>query len=257
MKKRAFLSVVLGIMMSTACALQSKENQLLGNWVEVMPANPQFVQGISLSEDGKASSIGMATLKYEAWKVDGDKLILKGKSIGNHQEIEFSDELDIVELKTNTLTLGKFGAYRAHYYRVDEVPDLENLSNLPKLLPKPEGSAVLLTKVYEGLLPAASGVGIVYKITLYNYENSGDGVFKAQLTYLEADNGKDKVFEFGGRQFTLRGRGGDDNATVLQLRAFNNAHDVMNFEQKGSSLTLLDKDLKPIKSKLNYTLKLQ
>ena len=48
------------------------ENELKGNWVEVMPANQQIVQGVTLEEGGKATSIGMATLKYERWKLTDD-----------------------------------------------------------------------------------------------------------------------------------------------------------------------------------------
>lgn len=56
------------------------ENELKGNWVEVMPVNLQIVQGVTLEEGGKATSIGMATLKYERWKLtDGARLILEGK----------------------------------------------------------------------------------------------------------------------------------------------------------------------------------
>ena len=57
------------------------ENELKGNWVEVMPVNLQIVQGVTLEEGGKATSIGMATLKYERWKLTGGtRLILEGKS---------------------------------------------------------------------------------------------------------------------------------------------------------------------------------
>ena len=45
------------------------------------------------------------------------------------------------------------------------------------------------------------------------------------------------------------------NATILQLIPFNNKEDTMNFLYQEKQLTLLDKDMKPIKSELNYTLK--
>lgn len=97
------------------------ENELKGNWVEVMPANQQIVQGVTLEEGGKATSIGMATLKYERWKLtDGARLILEGKSIGNGQTIDFADTLDVVSLSGDTLTLGKGEMYRIQYVRQQE-----------------------------------------------------------------------------------------------------------------------------------------
>ena len=97
------------------------ENELKGNWVEVMPANQQIVQGVTLEEGGKATSIGMATLKYERWKLpDGARLILEGKSIGNGQTIDFADTLDVISLSGDTLTLGKGEMYRIQYVRQQE-----------------------------------------------------------------------------------------------------------------------------------------
>lgn len=91
--------------------------QLPGEWIEVMPANPGIVQGMALDSGGKASSIGMATLQYERWKAEDDRLILWGKSIGNGQTIDFSDTLTIVRLTADSLLLDKFGMYRVQYYR--------------------------------------------------------------------------------------------------------------------------------------------
>lgn len=51
------------------------------------------------------------------------KLVLNGKSIGNGQTLDFSDTLDVVSITADSLKLGKNGAYRIDYYRVEEVPD--------------------------------------------------------------------------------------------------------------------------------------
>lgn len=75
------------------------------------------------------------------------------------------------------------------------------------------------------------------------------------MTYLEAEKGKDVVFEFAGLLYTLSGNTENKNATILQLIPFNNKEDTMNFLYQEKQLTLLDKDMKPIKSELNYTLK--
>ena len=90
MKKLLF--VCFGLILA-ACG---KNADIEGKWVEPIPNMPGMKQGFSLEQGGVAESINMATLQYDTWQVDGNILILSGKSIGNHQEIEFSDELDIV-----------------------------------------------------------------------------------------------------------------------------------------------------------------
>ena len=81
--------------------------QIEGSWIEPVPGMPEMVQGITLENGGKATSINMATLQYESWEKNGDKLVLSGKSIGNHQTISFSDTLQIEELTTENLVLKK------------------------------------------------------------------------------------------------------------------------------------------------------
>ena len=78
----------------TACNNASIE----GSWVETVPGMPGMQQGFVLDGDGSASSINMATLKYEAWKKVGNRLLLSGTSIGNHQNISFTDTLTIEKL---------------------------------------------------------------------------------------------------------------------------------------------------------------
>ncbi len=251
--KRNILFLLL-LCFVASCNASKPENPIVGHWVEFMPVNKQIVQGININSDGSASSIGMATLKYEKWSASNNQITFKGKSIGNGQTIEFTDTLDIIEVTPYTMKLGKFGQYRVDYYRVDEIPDVNSTDNITNLLPKFEGHGDLQTRVYKGSLPAASNPGIVYEITLYNYANSGDGVFKAKLTYLEAANGKDEIFEFAGRQYTLRGSQDDKNATVIQLIPFNNKHEVMNFLRQENKLIMLDREQKKIDSELNYTL---
>ncbi len=257
MRKLTMLVAVVSLLASCHMATQKKEQVLIGSWIEVMPENLKYVQGVTLNADGTAASIGMATLKYETWSLKDNKLILNGKSIGNRQTLEFSDTLDVVVLTPDSLTLLRHDTYRIDYYRVNEPSISEVEENLLDSLPKSEGTGDLQSRVYLGTLPAASCPGIVYEITLYNYEFSGDGVFKMRMTYLEAENGEDYSLEYCGRQYTLRGCEGDDNAVVFQFVPFDRNHDIINFRFDGEQLTMLDCDFKPIDSDLNYSLQLQ
>lgn len=58
----------------------------------------------------------MATLQYENWEKEGDKLILSGKSIGNHVTTSFKDTFTIVSLSNNALSLKK-GSLTINYTR--------------------------------------------------------------------------------------------------------------------------------------------
>lgn len=76
---------------------------------------------MTLAKEGKASSIGMATLQYESWQLLSDRqLVLSGKSIGNGQTISFSDTLAILSLQQDTLTLRKGADYQIKYVRQPE-----------------------------------------------------------------------------------------------------------------------------------------
>ncbi len=71
MKRLRDLTAVLGMVALTACNNASIE----GSWVEPVPGMPGMQQGFVLDGDGSASSINMATLKYEAWKKVGNRLL--------------------------------------------------------------------------------------------------------------------------------------------------------------------------------------
>ena len=106
----AFIAAVL----ASACS-----NQILsleGNWVEPIPGMEDRVQGFSLAKDGQASSINMATLRYEAWQRQGDKLILSGTSIGNGTSGSFSDTYTIEKITADKLIL-KRGAENKTFTR--------------------------------------------------------------------------------------------------------------------------------------------
>ena len=105
MKKWCLLSFISCSLL--ACA--SADRQLLGSWTEPIPGMPGKTQGFRLEEGGKASSVNMATLLYESWEKEGNQLILKGKSIGNRQTIDFSSYMGIEEINDHELILRKDG----------------------------------------------------------------------------------------------------------------------------------------------------
>lgn len=255
MKKMVIVG--LGVIVAS-CSARYSDESFVGNWIEVMPANPQIAQGITIEADGNARSIGMQTLKYEGWKYDGKNLILTGKSIGNGQTIAFTDTLEVVRLDQDTMSLGKHGMYRIDYFRVDSLESLNDNGRINVLdsLKVQSDLGQLQTRVYKGVLPAASCSGIEYQVTLYNYEHSGDGVYEMVLTYTDADERGNSTYETTGRMYTLRGDAVDKNAVVYQLVPFAEGETV-NFLYQQDRLQLLDQELKPIDSKLNYSLELQ
>ncbi len=80
-----------------------------GTWVEPNPINSSELQGMTLKEDGTASSVGMATLIFTKWVLDGEKLLLTSRSIGNKQTLEGVDTLQIVTLDADSLILSHSG----------------------------------------------------------------------------------------------------------------------------------------------------
>ena len=91
-----------------------------GSWVEPVPGMEHMLQGIKIESGGKASSINMATLQYETWESKDGKLILTGKSIGNHRTLSFTDTLMIEKLTQDSLILSK-GDYVLRYASVPSV----------------------------------------------------------------------------------------------------------------------------------------
>lgn len=93
------------IILFSACS--SKIDSPVGKWVEPINGQDGGFQGITLNEDGTASSINMHTLVFEKWQKVGDKLVLSGKSIGNGQTIIFTDTMTIQKLTKDSLLLSQ------------------------------------------------------------------------------------------------------------------------------------------------------
>lgn len=100
--KLKLLSLILVAAAMTSCGSGSS---ITGEWVEPVPGMEGVKQGFKLEDGGKASSINMATLRYQTWKQEGDLLILSGESIGNGQTIPFTDTLQIRRQTADSLVL--------------------------------------------------------------------------------------------------------------------------------------------------------
>lgn len=88
---------------------------LEGVWLEPVPGMEGRMQGFCLEAGGRASSVGMATLQYDAWQQEGDRLILSGRSIGNGQTLEFADTVVVERLTADSLVLRRGeGLWRYH-----------------------------------------------------------------------------------------------------------------------------------------------
>lgn len=83
------------------------QKHIEGTWVEPIPGMANNYQGFCLESGGKATSVNMATLRYEHWEQKGRNLILSGKSIGNHQTLPFADTLTVEKLTADSLVLKK------------------------------------------------------------------------------------------------------------------------------------------------------
>ena len=178
-----------------------------------------------------------------------------------HAELFFSDGIPNEILQRRCLPSGEY------VWNVED-DDTKNIrftdgiwtiSQRGRLIFKEDGSSSatlgeMQQSTYQGLLPSASGSGIVYLLTICNRKHSGDGTFKLTLTYKEADNGKDKNFTYHGRRFTQRGIPGNNDATVWQCIS-DEGNETFNFlKENETTLTLLDKDFKKPQTRLNYNL---
>ncbi len=100
---------------------------------------------------------------------------------------------------------------------------------------------------YEGMLPCADCPGIRTRITFIN-----DNLTYQRLdTYLEARDGKDYSYVSGGKYTTERGYEKDPDATVYVLD-YDKPGEQAFLQVNDSTLEMLDRNRKQIKSTLNY-----
>lgn len=127
-----------------------------------------------------------------------------------------------------------------------------NMRDSLKVDPK---KGAVIQKKYKGTFPAADGPGIDYDLTLYFQQDSEDGVYEMDATYLEAENGQDMKFSSTGKRKVKRGIPSDNEAIVYELIPSDGSMSFY-FLAEGDSLTLLNQELQKAASDLNYTLTL-
>lgn len=136
--------------------------------------------------------------------------------------------------------------------RVEKASKPVNMRDSLKVDPK---KGAVIQKKYKGTFPAADGPGIVYDLTLYYQQDSNDGVYEMDATYLEAENGQDKTFTSTGKRKVKQGTPANSEAVVYELIP-SDGDMAFYFQAEGDSLTLLNQELQKAASNLNYTLTL-
>ena len=93
------------------------------------------------------------------------------------------------------------------------------------------------------------------KLDPFYQQDSDDGVYELDATYLEAENGKDQTFTSTGKRQVKKGTPADASAVIYELIPSDGSM-VFYFQAEGDSLTMLNQELQKAASDLNYTLKL-
>ena len=78
---------------------------IIGKWIHPVPGSEKEKEGFELKADGKATSINMATLIYESWKLEGNKLTLQALSKGNGSESKFEDRYTVNKDEKGIITI--------------------------------------------------------------------------------------------------------------------------------------------------------
>lgn len=138
---------------------------------------------------------------------------------------------------------------------IAETPAASRPVNMRDSLMMEEGKGTVIERKYHGLLPGADVPGIEYDLTLFFQQDSDNGVYALNMTYLEAEDGEDMTFPSYGKRKVMTGIPDDSRAIVYRLEP-NDGSDIMNFQlMQNGDLTLLDDDMKKIDTPFNYTLK--
>jgi predicted secreted protein len=121
----------------------------------------------------------------------------------------------------------------------------------------PRPGMAILFGVYKGTLPCAdcSGLDTVLRLYAKGKFDTTYAFYVRTQTYRGAPHG-DVTYSDRGEWALLRGDTTDENATVYQLNSDNEQHsEALLVQSGGASLMQLDRDMKPIDTKMNMTLK--
>ncbi len=121
----------------------------------------------------------------------------------------------------------------------------------------PTGSEAILLGVYEGTLPCAdcSGLDIVLRLYAADKFDTRYAFYVRTQTYRAAPHGN-VTYSDRGDWAVLRGDAVDPDATVYQLDPDDETRSQSFLLQKnGDALTQLDREQKPIDTKMNLTLR--
>lgn len=66
--------------------------EAVGRWMLHNEERPEFTMGVEIRVEGEAVSINSATLLYSGWELldEADKILLRGRSVGNGASFDFS-----------------------------------------------------------------------------------------------------------------------------------------------------------------------
>jgi NlpE N-terminal domain len=121
----------------------------------------------------------------------------------------------------------------------------------------PRPGTALVFGVYKGTLACADCSGLETVLRLYakgKFDTTYAFYVRTQ-TYRGTPHG-DVTYSDRGEWTVLRGDATDDNATVYQLNPDDELHsDALLVQDSGAALVELDRDLKPIDTTMNVTLK--
>jgi len=121
----------------------------------------------------------------------------------------------------------------------------------------PRPGVAILFGTYKGKLPCADCSGLETELRLYakgKFDTTYAFYIRTQI-YRGAPHG-DVTITDRGDWTVLRGDAADDNATVYQLNPDDQQHsEALLVQDKGAALVELDRDMKPIDTKMNVTLK--
>lgn len=111
----------------------------------------------------------------------------------------------------------------------------------------------VMQKKYKGKFPTAAGSDIDYDLTLYYQQDSDDGVYEMDATYVETDNGQNQTYTSTGKRKVKHGTSSNSDAVVYELIPSDGTMSYY-FLAVGDSLLLLDEDMQQPNSNVNYAL---